>query len=102
MANETWYGGKPKVDAGGTRPGQAKPVRQENTERYECLRCDTTQIETKSSKRNAKQIRCRNCGNMAYPVAAKPADKTTAKFCKVCNAKLRAGNGTSLCSLCDR
>lgn len=89
MGNE-----KPKsVDA-----SQVKPT----TERYECLRCDTTQVETRSPKRFAKQVRCRSCGNMAYPVAGKPEEKITAKFCKGCNAKLRAGNGKSLCSLCDR
>jgi hypothetical protein len=103
MANDTWYGEKAKpVDSSGNRPGQTKPVKQETTERYECLRCDTTQVESRSSRHRAKRISCRECGNTVYPMTAAPEKTSTAKFCKKCQAKLRTGNGTSLCSLCDR
>jgi hypothetical protein len=104
MANETWYGEKAKpVDPGGARPGQPKIAREETTESYECLRCDTTQIEQKSARHRAKRICCRQCGNTVYPVTVAPEKtQSTAKFCKKCQAKLRRGNSSMLCSLCDR
>lgn len=103
MADETLNGGKAKfVAAAGGRP-EPKGDREETTERYECLRCDTTQVESKSLRHKAKVIRCRECGNTVYPVTVAPEKtKAAAKYCKVCHAKLRRGNSTLLCSLCDR
>lgn len=104
MPDETWYSEKPKPAAvGGNTTGKATPAREETTERYECLRCDTTQVEPKSVRHRAKVVRCRECGNTVYPVTAAPEKpKAEAKFCKKCQAKLRRGNGTLLCSMCDR
>lgn len=97
MADETCQGSKPKsVDAGGNRPD--KP----NTERYECLRCDTVQVESRGARNRAAKVSCRHCGNTVYPVISAPDKRPAAKFCKSCKAKLRAGNSKALCSLCDR
>lgn len=100
---ETGQDGKAKfVAAAGGRP-EPKVAREETTERYECLRCDTTQVESKSLRHKAKMIRCRECGNTVYPVTAAPEKtRVAAKYCKKCQAKLRRGNGSMLCSMCDR
>jgi hypothetical protein len=101
MANETGHGDK-VVDGTGNA-GKATPVNSGSTERYECLRCDTTQVEPRGARNRARTVRCRQCGNGVYPVTVSPEKKqASAKFCKTCQAKLRRGNGSMLCSMCDR
>jgi len=100
---ETGQDGKAKfVAAAGGRP-EPKGDREATTERYECLRCDTTQVEPRGARNRARTVRCRQCGNGVYPVTVSPEKKqASAKFCKKCQAKLRRGNGSMLCSMCDR
>jgi DNA-directed RNA polymerase subunit RPC12/RpoP len=71
------------------------------TEQYECLRCDTIQLESKSNRTKGAIIRCRGCGGATYLVTAKkppPTPKT--KVCKTCGTKLRASNNREQCSAC--
>lgn len=103
MTDENWKGKPRFIDAGGMAPGGVKKIREGNTERYECLRCDTEQVESKSARHRSSRVRCRHCGNVVYPVTVLPEKpKTLVKFCEKCHAKLRTGNSTMLCSLCDR
>lgn len=73
------------------------------TEQYECLRCDTIQLESKNNRTKGAIIRCRGCGAATYLVTAAakktaPAPKT--KVCKTCGTKLRASNSREQCSAC--
>lgn len=72
------------------------------SDQYECLRCDTIQLESKNRLKGGT-VRCRGCGAATYLVTAAtkkalPAPKT--KVCKTCGTKLRASNNREQCSAC--
>lgn len=73
-------------------------------DQYECLRCDTIQLESKNNNRMKDAIvRCRGCGAATYLVtdeARKPAPAPKIKVCKTCGTKLRASNSREQCSTC--
>lgn len=98
MPKDEW-GGR-FVDGGGDRFGRAKKVRKNNTERYECLRCDTQQIESVLARSRSALVRCRHCGNVVYPVTSKAAPEKPLRRCKNCKTQLRESNIGTLCSPC--
>jgi hypothetical protein len=68
-----------------------------------CPSCKTSQTEKKRwSINRAPHVRCRGCGLIIYPKHEKTAPVTVEKRCKICQSKLRKGNGSGKCSLCDR
>lgn len=71
-----------------------------HTEQYECLICDTKQIEQKNAKLRASRIRCRHCGGAVYPVVSVPEKPVVVRRCKDCNTLLRTTNGGTRCSVC--
>lgn len=100
MADESWKAKPRFIDGGGAVPGKVKHVGHSNTEQYECLICDTKQIESKSAKFRASRVRCRHCGGAVYPVDSVPEKVVEAKKCKDCGTKLRSTNPGPRCSLC--
>lgn len=71
-----------------------------HTEQYECLICDTKQIESKSAKARASRVRCRHCGGAVYPVTSAPEKVVVIRKCKDCGAHLRSTNTSTRCSAC--
>lgn len=89
------------VDGGGNSAGRVKKVRKGMTERYECLRCDTEQIESVLARSRGGRVRCRHCGNVAYPMSAAAEPEKEERRCAECNTKLRESNTEKLCGPCD-
>lgn len=98
--DENWKAKPRFIDAGGAAPGKAKRIGQSNTEFYECLICDTKQIESKSAKFRASRVRCRHCGGAVYPVESTPEKVVPVKNCKDCGTRLRSTNPGTRCSAC--
>lgn len=100
MVDENWKANPRFIDGGGAQPGKVKRIRKDNTERYECLRCDVEQIESKSARNRASRVRCRHCGGTVYPVESAPEKEVVVRKCKVCGTNLRATNTGTRCSPC--
>lgn len=82
-------------------PGKVKSMGNSKTEQYECLRCDTKQIEAKIPKFRAPttRIRCRHCGGTVYPVSGAGDKAVKVRNCKDCGTRLRATNTGTYCSV---
>jgi hypothetical protein len=100
MADERWKGRPRFIDGGGAAPGKVKHVGRDNTEQFECLRCDTKQIESKSARFRSSRIRCRHCGGAVYPVTPTPEKVVVVRKCKDCETRLRSTNTSRYCSVC--
>lgn len=67
---------------------------------FECMRCEDKQ---KGEYNPKKTVRCKSCGNIAYPVEGYlPKAPPQIKVCRYCKGRLRSGNGSGVCSACDR
>lgn len=71
---------------------------------YEIFWCPSCKADQKEKKWREKawHTRCRGCGAVIYPKHEKKLAVTAEKRCKICQSKLRRGNGSGKCSLCDR
>jgi hypothetical protein len=101
MADENWKAKPRFIDGGGASPGKVKRIGSTNTEQFECLICDTKQIESKSARFRASRIRCRHCGGAVYPVNSVAEKPVVVRRCKNCNMPLRSTNGGTRCSACE-
>lgn len=79
---------------------QTPAPHSDSTEIFECLICDTKQIESRSPKFRAARVRCRHCGRTAYPVEEVLEKVVPVRKCKVCGSRLRSSNSTTRCSSC--
>jgi len=73
----------------------------DGSELYWCPSCKADQRE-KKWREKAWHTRCRGCGTVIYPKHEKKLPMTVERRCKVCQGKLRRGNGSGKCALCDR
>lgn len=69
---------------------------------YWCPSCKTSQQERKTSKLHTIKVHCRSCGLVIHQKNEKATAAPAAeRHCKVCEARLRRGNSSHYCAICD-
>lgn len=91
---------KPKTKEGPPPDGPDKD-KSDYTVTYWCPACKTSQKERKTSKLHVVKIHCRSCGLIIHLKNEKAPVAPAVRICKVCAAKLRRGNSSHYCSICD-